>query len=80
MPNEHPEIMYNYYYSIYSKQESTNYTDFETVRGQVVNYTSLNLFLSIHFLAKKVPMDRMVQNNGSTSNSSVSIKFKILVS
>ena len=37
----------------YSKQESTNYTDFETVRGQVVNYTSLNLFLSIHFLAKK---------------------------
>ena len=53
MPNEHPEIMYNYYYSIYSKQESTNYTDFETVRGQVVNYTSLNLFLSIHFLAQK---------------------------
>ena len=30
-----------------------NNTDFETVRVQAVNYTSLNLFLSIHFLAKK---------------------------
>ena len=48
MPNEHPEIIIQY-----TQSKNQQIILILTVRGQAVNYTSLNLFLSIHFVAKK---------------------------